>query len=81
MRFCAKNSRLVPYSIFLVIYFISFKSFLKVAPEEKKLLGAKVAPKKSRKSGLKRKQAKVTYNVSKNLNQSHLGQRNPSKVS
>ena len=45
--FCAKNSRLAHH--FFVYLFNFFLSFLKVAPEEKKLLGAKVgvAPEKS----------------------------------
>ena len=43
---------------FFVYLFYFFLIFLKVAPEEKKLLGAKakVAPEKSGKSGPKRKQ-------------------------
>ena len=61
--FCAKNSRLAHH--FFVYLFNFFLSFLKVAPEEKKLLGAKakVAPEKSGKSGPKRKQEWRTRQV------------------
>ena len=54
------------HAILLFIYYMFFLSFLKVAPEEKKLLGAKakVAPEKSRKSGPKRKQGCVTLGIS-----------------
>ena len=57
--FCAKNSRSALH--FFVYLFYFFLSFLKVAPEEKKLLGAKgkVAPEKSGKSGPKRKQGQI----------------------
>ena len=61
--FCAKNSRLAHH--FFVYLFNFFLSFLKVAPEEKKLLGAKakVAPEKSGKSGPKRKQGIKVYEM------------------